>query len=76
MTQKKTKKMKTIKNNNIRIDFLSVNMNATLDNVTYYNTAQGRPRDFYLINGKYAPNICLTAGEWKRLRLINADPAV
>ena len=33
----------------------------------------GSCRDFITLNGKYQPDICLTTGEYKRLRLINTD---
>eukprot|EP01084_Bolivina_argentea_P016471 30826_1 len=29
--------------------------------------------DFWIINGKYQPDICMTTGVWKRFRIVNAD---
>lgn len=29
--------------------------------------------DFWMINGEYQPDICLTTGKWKKFRIVNSD---
>ena len=29
--------------------------------------------DFWILNGQYEPDICLTTGKWKRFRIVNVD---
>jgi len=33
----------------------------------------GGNSDFWIINGEYQPDICLTTGKWKRFRIVNSD---
>eukprot|EP01084_Bolivina_argentea_P305492 527753_1 len=54
---------------NLHAAFTSTDGNTNIDNVWNWDTT-GNPfeRDMYLINGQYLPTICMTAGEWIKLR--------
>ena len=38
-------------------------------NLDYLTKVDNGANDFYLVNGEYVPTICMTAGQWKKVKL-------